>query len=137
MYFSRIKKVGGIGKTDHPDSIHKCIWQFFRGVPAGQRPFIYRFDLEHGTPTFYVVSTNWWLETACKVDDFAFRASPDVPKKAPGRLSGQGFLSRIGRLRFTVAGETDRNNHYDKRCVRSCRWNIIRRMRRGIIHRFH
>lgn len=80
MYFSRVRNVSRNARRLHPDQHHRQIWKFFPDIPAGERPFIFRFDLEKGLPTFYIVSScqpqpdhHWRLET-----------KPYAPKLEPG-----------------------------------------------------
>lgn len=60
MYFSRIRTQSGsgtkIGQLRNLEDIHHLVWKFFPGVTRGERPFLYRYELEQGRPSFYVVS---------------------------------------------------------------------------------
>jgi CRISPR system Cascade subunit CasE len=57
MYFSRIRNQGDRSlKIKNLEDVHHLVWKFFPGVQRGERPFLYRYELEQGRPCFYVVS---------------------------------------------------------------------------------
>lgn len=57
MYFSRIRNQNsGRLQIHNLEDIHHLVWKFFPDVPRGERPFLYRYELEQGRPCFYVVS---------------------------------------------------------------------------------
>ncbi len=56
MYFSRIRNQEKAGRIRDLEDVHHLIWKFFPGVARGERPFLYRYELEQGRPVFYTVS---------------------------------------------------------------------------------
>ncbi len=63
MYFSRVRalaekpaKLMGILRADNY-SLHKMMWDLFPASPHARRDFLFRKDMRHGWPVFYVLSS--------------------------------------------------------------------------------
>lgn len=105
MFLSKITLFENIA-TSHQHSrlgevseyrIHQYLWELFPETPKGERPFLYRQEVERALPFFYVLSKippmdikgHWNIESrefnpALKEGDrlaFSLRANPIVTKK--------------------------------------------------------